>query len=93
MDRSFARSLESYKATSSAWLIDTMRTSELAVAAAKIVDARAIAYASNPKLEDCPMLAIHSTSAQGAIPAGLWTGAEFQRAVFLINDHTPPRAT
>ncbi|WP_329754412.1 hypothetical protein [Stenotrophomonas maltophilia] len=85
MNRDFAESLTSYLELSSAWLIDTMRAHDMAIATSKIVDSqRFTSVASSPKVEDGPLLTVVVEGAGLSIPAHLCTGNEFARAIHLV---------
>ncbi len=89
MDRSFTKTLDSYLATSSAWLMDCMRAHDLASAGAGLVDAGCVASsATMPRVEDGPFFSHHDTTGLLSynVPVHLFTGTEFIRAMYLIRD-------
>ncbi|MCF3525777.1 hypothetical protein [Stenotrophomonas maltophilia] len=85
MNRDFAANLVSYLELSSAWLIDTMRAHDMAVATEKIVESQRFTSLSHPvKVEDGPILTTAVEEGELSIPAYLYTGNEFARAIELV---------
>lgn len=85
MNRDFAATLDRYLEMSSAWLVDTMRAHDMAIATAKIVDSqRFTSISHHPKVEDGPLLTTPVMGAEVSIQACLFTGNEFARALHLV---------